>query len=171
MVIGHLDITSWVGISLGASHWYCKVIVEENDEDVERVQMTRPLTSKEIAAMNRESQEKYGFSNNRQGDTTEGYWTKEEAVQAGIDYFKSKYNGVLFDGERTSCSAWKKVIVHPPELTALVTEMNKIADMFQGLNGYECEKSKEALVERLDNKWYKKYIKLQELCRTSPRKN
>lgn len=165
MVIGHLEVSTWQGISIGAVHWYCKVIVEENDTDVERVEIQRPLTAKEAATLNKEEQERgLLFSHNKAGDLTEGFITEEEAIKAGTDYFASKYKGVLYDGGYACCSAWKKVILCQPQFAELANKMNLIADKFQALNGYECAKKNKKLVERLDNRWFKLSRKLEELC-------
>jgi len=32
MNIGHLDISSWRGISIGAVHWYAKLIIDDKTE-------------------------------------------------------------------------------------------------------------------------------------------
>lgn len=138
---------------------------------MERTKIKRPYTAQEIATLNKECQEKHGYTRHKKGETTEGFWTRADAFNAGVDYFNSKYKGILFDEGYACCSAWKKVIAWPPEFNTLVKEMNDLADEFQGLNGYECPKKHEKLVERLDGRWYKRYSKLQELCKTSPPKN
>jgi hypothetical protein len=167
MVIGHLEITTWCGISIGAVHWYCNVIIEKDSNDVEWVKIERPLSSKETVALNKEARERGLLSDKyKAGEMTEGFNTEEEAIAAGIKYFESKYHGLLFDGGYGSYSAWKKIIRHPTEFTSLVTKMNQIADSFQSLNGYECQKNKKKIVERLDKRWYKYMITLQELCKS-----
>jgi Txe/YoeB family toxin of Txe-Axe toxin-antitoxin module len=167
MVVAHLQITTWAGISIGAIHWYCSIIVEENDKDVERTELKRPITAKEAATMNKEEQERgLLFSHNKAGDLTEGFMTEAEAIKAGIDYFTSKYKGVLYDSGYASCSAWKKVILCQPKFSELVNKMNALADKFQALNGYECAKKDEKLVEKIDNRWYKLSRKLEELCKS-----
>lgn len=167
MVVGHLEVSTWQGISIGAVHWYCKVIIEENDKDFERVEMTRPLTAKEAATMNKEEQERgLLFSSNKAGDLTEGFITEEDAIKTGVQYFGSKYKGILYDSGYASCSAWKKVILCQPEFAELVNKMNLLADKFQALNGYECVKKNKKLVEKIDNRWFRLSQKLEALCKT-----
>jgi hypothetical protein len=166
MVIGHLEVSTWQGISIGAIHWYCKIVVEENDK-VERIEMKRPITAKEAATMNKEEQERgLLFSSNKAGDLTEGFITEEDAIKTGTEYFASKYKGILYDSGYASCSAWKKVILCQPEFSELSNKMNLLADKFQTLNGYECAKKDKKLVERIDNRWFKLSQKLEKFCKS-----
>jgi len=166
MVIAHLEVSSWRGISIGAVHWYCELIVEDGT-DTKYIKMVRPLTAKEVAVMNKERRERGYTGHHSVGEATEGFITEQEAIKAGIDFFSAHYKGVLFDSGHTSCSAWKKVIIWQPQFAPSVNKMNTIADIFQGFNGYECEKKNMKLVEKLDGRWYKLYVKLQKLCKTN----
>lgn len=158
MVIGHLDVSTWAGISIGAVHWYCSIVVDDGDTEVERLELERPLTAKEAATMNKEARAQgYLSKMYSAGNKTRGFNTEEEAKAAGIKYFMSKYRGVLFDSGHACWSAWKKAIHYPIELHTLIQEMNALADKFQALNGYECKKDKMKMVERLDDRWRKKY--------------
>lgn len=165
MVIGHLDITSWRGISIGAVHWYVSIIIDEGDKLTETIELTRPLTSAEAKALNVERAARGYFSRHKAGDKTTGFNTEEDAINTGIQYFKAHYTGVLLDGDYACYSAWKKVIVYPNEFAPLVKEMNDLADRFQKLNGYECDRKHAKLVERLDQRWAKRYTALRELCK------
>lgn len=166
MVIGHLDVTTWQGISIGATHWYCDLTVEENNKKVEDIELKRPIGAAEAAALNKEDKANGLLgSYHKRGNMTTGFMTKEAAIKAGVDYFKSKYKGILFDSGYASCSAWKKAIIFPEAVSLLVKEMNDLADKFQALNGYEGNNQK--LVTKLDNQWYKLYLKLEELCKPS----
>jgi len=167
LVVAHLDITSWVGISIGAVHSYCQVIVEEgeNPKETHRFKMERVMDAKEVSTLNKEFKER-GLLGDRwsPGDKTEGFITEADAIRAGTEFFAKNYKGILYDGGYASCSAWKKVILCQPQFGELVNKMNAIADKFQKLNGYECEKKHKQIVERLDARWYKKMRKLEELC-------
>lgn len=163
MVIGHLDITSWVGTSIGAIHCYCKLIVEEKDKDIARIELLRPITTSEAKQLNAEFKAQgYLAKHVTPGDLTEGFNTREEAIAAGLNLFKEKYNGILFDGGYASYSPWKRLIHWPSEFEPIVKEMNKIADEFQAIDGYEG--TQETLAESLDNRWQKRYDILRKLC-------
>jgi len=158
MEIGHLEISTYIVISVGATHWYCSIYIEDNNKLIEVKKLERELTSKEIIALNKIDRERGYPITHKMGNMTEGFISKEDAVSAGVKYFKEKYTGILFDSGYGSLSAWKKAIVYPHELTELVNKMNALADQFQSLNGYEG--NNRTLVESIDNQWYKLYIKL-----------
>lgn len=167
-VIAHLDITTWVGLSIGAQHYYVELIIDNPNakHGTDRIKIERPLTATEAIVMNLEAKAQGYLSRMyKPGEMTQGYNSREDAIAAGIKYFNEHYQGVLYDGDHCSCSAWKKAVVWPEEFTHIVKSMNKLADEFQALNGYECKKDKEAQVERLDKRWYKRYHKLEELCK------
>lgn len=154
MVIGVLTISSYVGISLGAVHCYGKLWVEDKC-----IELTRKLTAKEIRAENLEA----GFKRVSKGETTEGFATREDVRAAGLQYFKSNFKGVLFEGQYGCRSAWSNIIYWPPHLDKIAKQMNAIAERFQSLNGYEGREQRR--VERLDKKWGRLYNTLEIMCK------
>lgn len=166
MIIGHLEISSWRGISIGAVHWYCHIHIQEDSEHHQRIELQRPMTAAEARAANKQDKERGRLlSVYKAGTLTDGFNTEEDAIKFGTKYFVDKYpNGILYDRGYASCSAWKKVIYYPlnnHKLEKIVKRMNALADRFQSLNGYECEKKNRERVERLDNRWYKMYSALE----------
>jgi hypothetical protein len=166
MIIGHLEINSWRGISIGAVHWYAKLIIENNNEVISRTELQRKITAKEAANLNKELQERgYDFCDrNRAGDLTTGFNTEEQAIKIGINTFKKKYpNGILFKGNRASGSAWKNVIYYPEQCRNHVLVMEFFAKEFQKLNGYECKPHFQKIVELLDSQWGKIYEQVTKM--------
>lgn len=165
--IGHLHITSFRGISLGAIHWYGKLIIGLHSEK-EKIELNRPLTAKEAKTMNSEASRVGFFNKHKPGDLIDGFMSEEDAIRKGIEYFKKHYNGILYLGDTCSCSAWKRVILWPVDnnkINNLVIKMNKISDKFISLNGYEGPE--EEVVTKLDNEWYKLYNELNDICQPS----
>lgn len=158
-MVGTLNVTTWQGISIGAVHWYAKLYYEV-DNKLETVEITRKMPAKEARERSKQAKEEgYRSTLYRAGEETEGFNTEQEAIQAGIDYFKKHFDGVLYLGEYASCSAWKRVIYWKEPHAALVKEMNEISDKFIAVDGYEGDE-KEA--EKLDKQWYKRFDMLNK---------
>jgi len=158
MVIGFLELSNWTGISVGAVHWYARLII---DQPYENIEILHPLSEKEIRKLNIEE----GYTSHTKGDLTHKFDTEAEALAFGKQTFKSKYTGVLFRGDAACRSPWIKAIVYPTAFSSLIERMNKIADKFIALNGYEG--SHQTVVERLDHKWGKLYETLRQRCKNA----
>ena len=90
MIIGHLNITSYRGISFGAVHWYGKLHIADNHDTIEDIELTRPLTAKDASALNSERQSMgYSYCLHTPGDMTEGFNTENSALRAGIKTAKA----------------------------------------------------------------------------------
>ena len=170
LTFAHLEISSWRGISIGAVHWYATIKYDESTETygLKSIKLQKPMTAKEAAIANKELAERgYKCLYNKAGTLTEGFETEEEAVRFAIKYFNEHFNGVLVKGDYGCYSAWTDIIVWPKKYTAAVRTMNKLAKEFQALNGYECKKEFASKVEAIDDRWRKKYMKLQKICKDS----
>lgn len=156
MVIGFLELSNWTGISVGAVHWYAKLIINEPYESIE---IKRPLSDREVKELNVAEE----YVSHFKGDLTHKFDTEQEAFDCGVKTFKDKYTGVLFRGDSACRSPWIKIVVYPTEFSVLVDRMNEIADRFIALNGYEGNRQK--VVERLDHKWGKLFEVLRQRCK------
>jgi hypothetical protein len=168
MAVVHLDVSSWRGISIGAVHWYVSVKYNNPTEryGLTTLELERPLTADEAKRMNKEARERGYMSNMYEaGGMTEGFNTEAEAIAAGIKYFKDNFKGILYDSGYASHSGWKKIIAYDPEFEELALRMNKLADRFQALNGYECKKKDTSLVERIDARWGVLADKIERLAK------
>lgn len=167
MSVGILEISSWRGISIGAVHWYASLKMDDPKAKygLTTIELTRPLLAEEVKTMNAEAKAQgYMARMYRIGEQTEGFNTEEEAIQAGIKYFNEHYTGVLYKGQYSVCSAWQDLLVWPKEHDIIAKSMTKLAKQFQALNGYECKPKDLPTIERLDNRWQKRYFKLNDLC-------
>lgn len=174
-----LEISSWHGISIGAIHWYAKLMwddpakVVKNDEGyttcsgLTSIDLERTLTAGEVKAENAQLQSNGHRARFRVGDTTTGFVTEQDAINAAITYFNQNFdteNSVLYKGDYATCSAWQTLLVWPKKHNLIAKSMINMSAEFQALNGYECKKDKKAYVERLDARWRKRYDKLNALC-------
>jgi|FAXJ01.1.fsa_nt_gi hypothetical protein len=165
MVISILEISTYIGNSPGAIHYYGRLWIQDVDDtnpnrDDVQIKLTRKLTGKEVRAENLEA----GYTRVRKGSTTEGFMTRGEVITAGLKHFKSHYQGVLIEGQYACLSAWQNLIYWSPCFDKIATEMNALAKEFQSLNGYEGDEEKR--VEQLDKRWYTLYSTLILKCKT-----
>ena len=165
MVFASLEVTNHTGISIGAIHWYAKLWVDDLCERTDgsnytMIELERKLTGAERRTLNLEA----GATVFLKGATTEGFMTREDAIRAGLQRFKSQYKGVLFHGSMSDRSPWKEVLYCPPHLQKIADQMNALGERFRSLNGYEGKTP--IRVERLDKKWYRLYNTLRLECKT-----
>lgn len=131
------------------------------------VKMERVLTAGELKVENRQLGEMGRHVRYKVGDTTEGFITEQDAINAAIKYFNENFdteNSVLYKGDYASCSAWQTLLVWPKKHDAIAKSMINLAAEFQALNGYESKVKSEAYMTRLDARWRKRYNKMNELC-------
>ncbi len=178
-----LEISSWAGISIGAIHYYGKLMFDDPAKKVvdgegyttcsglTSVNMERTLTSIELKVENAQLQSVGLSARYRVGDTTTGFITEQDAINAAIKYFNEHFDvnqSVLYKGSYASYSAWQTLLVWPKKHNLLAKSMNALAKEFQALNGYECRTKPESYIERLDHRWQKRYDKMNDLCTLKP---
>jgi hypothetical protein len=180
-VIVDLEISSWRGVSIGAIHYYAvlkyedpaKVVKNEKGyttcSGLQSVKLERVLKASEVKTENLQLGQ-YGLHMRfKAGDTTEGFITEADALNAAIKYFNEHFDrsrSVLYQGDYACCSAWKNILMWPDtkECDRIALSMRKLAQEFQALNGYECRRKDYAKVERLDVRWRMRYNKMNALC-------
>lgn len=110
----YLSITSWIGIGIGATHYYGAI----QDAESKRVtlngrdELTRPLTTKEAKQWN----EKDKTSIWRKGVQTSRFKDKLAVIVAAKQWFAkhAKEGDVLIEGSPAYAYASKKVIARKP---------------------------------------------------------
>lgn len=163
MVIGYLDIDNWTGISIGAIHWYGKIVIDGTGNDYISIELKRVLSMKEAQLLNKTDK----HCSYREGELTHKFDTEQEVLDFALHYFKSNYKGVLFRGDSSCRSAWQRLIYWPDirEFNRLAIQMNKLSDKFIALNGYEG--NEQAKVAQLDKKWFSLFQTLTLSCKNS----
>lgn len=111
MSVWFLHITSFRGISIGAVHWYGK-LYHDLTKDIPVIELDRPLTSKEIARMNKEEGHRIWF----QGGSTKGFNSRDDVKQAAMQkYYEVSTEGdILLEGNHCSAEPMP-VLIAPPE--------------------------------------------------------
>lgn len=163
-VIGHLEISSYRGISIGAVHYYGRIRLQHRDDldsYKDPIELQRPIDTKEAIVMNKEFRESKGADYDRYyaGMLTNGFWQPVDVITNRIEYFKTKYpDGILMSRSSAEWSAWKEVLYYPKQFKKIAEKMNKLSIKFREIDGYEGDE-KEAT--RIDKKWEALYIQLR----------
>lgn len=93
----HLEITSWQGISIGATHYYGRITFpfEEKEKDIE---LGFQLTETDVRNLNRKERDFYALSYRTRyhvGERSIRFDTQEEIKKVAIEYYgehlKNKY--------------------------------------------------------------------------------
>lgn len=162
IICAWLSITSYTYIaSIGAEHFYgtIKFTVPECKDDIK---LKKPLTQKEAAYLNKK--ESY-FQTYVKGEFSEKFQSEKELILFGINWFKETYSdGILFRGDGCSVSA-QLLLYWPKSLDKFAKRINKLADEWEKIGGYEGNYKR---AEKIDSLWYKLaksylYPKLNEI--------
>lgn len=136
MKILHLKITTWAGISIGATHYYGDILFPyEEHKDSHRLRFI--LAKRDVILLNKK--ERMYASTFRTtyvvGEESERFDTKEEIEKTGIKYYeenlKKKY-AILVLGD-TGVIEPKKIIVHNCKSSRqlkLIESINEIAKQY-----------------------------------------
>jgi len=131
--IAFLDATSWVGMSIGAVHWYGSLSGNKNGYDFTyqlKVDVNRILTTSSAKRENKMS-ERFHF-NYKKGDEAGGWFDKEALYDKTIEIYKNYYpNAKLLLRDDTE--------LNPSQVLDCISQkdmnaMNKIYERFK--NGY-----------------------------------
>lgn len=146
--IVYLEITTWIGVSLGAMHFYGE-LVGYIDDEYTKVELKRKLTSAAVKELH-----EYGWSSVRAGDLFHGFDTRDdirdEALATWQEHFPAAL--VLLEG-RSAIGNPQKVLAGPEDFK---TRVNQWYEEDKDLGGYEGEQE-----DRVDAIFYEyqKYLR------------
>lgn len=137
MKIGCLEISSWVGIGIGAEHIYGKVNGER---------LSRPYGEKDAKDMSiKDGRRRYYHPE----DETERFNNEGQMFPYAIEEAKKQGIEVLLVGNPVYIEP-KKIIYTADHIELPIEELNKMADDYAKLDW----RTQEAEQDELSNKWY-----------------
>jgi hypothetical protein len=148
----HLDISSWRGISIGAVHFYGKLIWDDKTEkySVGTLELKRPMTAKEALLRNKADEKRII----KPGVSTYQFNTEADVLRYGIKAFNQKFkDSLLMLGGFATASATHKLYLWPKTFDEQAQRMNDLVDQRTKLNGYKHPKN-ETKVCKIDDEWY-----------------
>jgi len=143
----YLEITSWIGMSIGATHYYGELKCGDK-----KVDLLHPLTRKEAANLNKESLFDYMY---KAGENYPGYVNRDklikQAIKTFIDHFPTA--DILISG-RSYCADPQEILVGPEDLKEFVNSLVKEADSF---GRYEGDKMRMEIIFQKFRKFWHAY--------------
>ena len=124
-----LEITSWIGIGLGARHYYGKLIMTQKNGERESIGLTYQLTEKQAKRLN--SQEKsrlYG-----KGSSYAGFDSEDDVRERARSSFRALFPHakVLIEGSRSAVEP-KRILVPEKYEKASVDLVDKMDKLYGG---------------------------------------
>ncbi len=120
----YLDISSWRGISIGASHWYGKLVCGK-----ERIELYRVLTAVGAREMNR----RWGRETFEKDDTCKSFESERDIINLARATFKKHFKGasVLILGSPVYADP-QKVLIGPRDFKQKVNAWYRRAKKIGG---------------------------------------
>lgn len=107
----HLEVSSYIGISLGATHFYGKLVREDGQGQLETVYLMRKLTARDATEMNKSDPDRTW----RAGQSYDGYNTTQDIIDQALAEYKQYFPGatVLLLGKYVFYTP--KIVLDGPE--------------------------------------------------------
>lgn len=147
--IAVLKISSWIGTSFDAEHFYGKIHYYKNEE-YEQIELLRKLTSsKEIKYLNKK--EGWISFDYKIGDEYRGFISSEQVRKTAIEYVKNNLVSieVLLEGDFGIGSVQKCIYAKDEKIKE---KINKLYEKANKLNFYDNKKNWNKM-EIIDNKF------------------
>lgn len=104
----HVYVNTYRGVSLGAIHWYVELQSNDENGDLKIEEVLHPLTAAQTLELN--NSDGYHLQLYRVGDRYPGYWSYEDAKQAGIDQWRTIFPEGKFLVEGRSAYLEPKIV-------------------------------------------------------------
>ena len=145
-----LEITSWLGLSLGAQHYYGELVTRRSIWKQPRIKLTHILTPRQAAKLNRDlAPGGYSFW---AGEESEGFDSEEEIRELALKTWRTYFpQGEMLIEGKASIGDPQRILDWPASPLAM-EEANKVFADFDELRGYEFN-SKRSEAERLNKMW------------------
>lgn len=145
-----LTISSFVGVGVGAKHWYGKL---EHLQGGDTFEVTYPLSREDARAFNRDWRTKHPMNlGYQEGEQSERFPSRKGVIAAARKQFKKEFPKatVLVLG-RTGVVEPQKILVGPREFK---TKINILAREYDKLDWDRSPEDKLA-IRKLEKKWQK----------------
>lgn len=138
--IAHLNISSWVGISIGANHCYGKL----NYQDEDRIEIKRILTHVDADKLNDYDRNDV-FESYNAGDECTRFDTEQEIIDSAIEIIKKDYPQVdlLLARDGASISVNEVYWGKDQKVVDRINELYKEADKLGYYSGKDDDRMEE----------------------------
>jgi hypothetical protein len=134
--IGFLEVSSWAGISIGASHVYGKLLFKSDDEERGRLDITRELTQELAEELNKK--DSWADWTDYVGEPTNRFDDLPSLRAAAAKLAEEKNLSVLLEGSPVYVMAFPVVWVKDQEgKEGVLSEMETLRKEFERLEDKE----------------------------------
>lgn len=155
-----LEISSWVGISIGAVHAYGKLVWHDGAE-LKHLELEHPMSAKEAAYYNKEMAARgYNSCRKKPGDPSTDFSDDAAVIRAA----KATVRRLWLDGRTWlilgSCGTMsaQPVLVWPSHLRAQAGRSTKLAEEWKRIGGYE---GNDRRAGQIDKEWQRIFYAVQ----------
>lgn len=121
----YLEITTWQGISLGATHYYGKLVY-----GAECIELTHSLTATQAAKLGRLHDWTY-----REGDRSPHFDMKEEIIELALSTYKEHFPDAYLLVLGKPCYAEPQPILDGP--SNIKARINQLCERIEAIGGWE----------------------------------
>jgi len=152
--VAFAEITTWKGISIGADHYYLKIVWHDNNWTYHSEEVDDILTAEHAKILNRRERSKavdYRFKY-KAGDKIRGFWTKELAEQAAIAWVEKnipEYETIL-TGSSSATASVSRCIKHPN--AKVMSKVNALYMKAERMGFYDDPKN-DSTMEKIDKEF------------------
>lgn len=145
--IVYLEITTWVGVGIGAMHYYGSLKDRDNTVELKTI-----LTQKQATQMNRLRD----YNDYKKGDEYSGFWSQDEVRKEAVKQWKAQFphSTLLIEG-RSSVRGPQPILEGPEELKIIV---NRLAARADEIDWYTYKKHVPEM-EKIDQQWEEVMLK------------
>lgn len=166
-LVVYCDISTWMGTSIGAQHYYGKIKHKPHDGGFEEdlsIRLTQRAAIEHNKGLRRLGRPSREFV--KAGELTANFMDKETLRQTAIDCFKAgtmrdrwdeknipfpKTAVFLIEGDNTRAQPQEVIACKP----GFEHYMERLNDLFAGGNGWWWEKDSNSRLDTLSSRWYR----------------
>lgn len=161
-----VELSSFVGISFGATHTYAKLCYYDDDSEYTRIELEHPISTSEARVLNKiERESGYGppYFLRKAGDLYYGFSSEDDACAFAVKYVNEHFPDIsLIFVDESSAACFKKVLWAKDE--GLQAKLNALwmlnETLYTNVNSHFRNISKKNSAK--SDKLLKMYLKLLE---------
>lgn len=150
-----VEITSWKGISIGADHYYVKVVWYDDNDKYHREEIDDILTGKHAEILNKRERNKavgYRYTY-KKGDRIRGFWTRKDAEKKAIKWIEKNIpeHEIILTGSSSAHASVQRCLKHPNKKS--LEKINALYKKAESIGFYDDPKNDKKM-EKIDKKFY-----------------
>lgn len=149
------EITTWQGISIGAEHYYLKMVwwdgAKHESEDIEDTLTAANAKKLNKRELSKAPEYRYRYT---KGMKIRGFWTEAEAEKAALAWIETNMPDcdILLTGDSSASASVSRCLKHSDP--SAMEDINRLYTVADKLDFYEHKKNYKAM-EQIDSEFYR----------------